>query len=291
VFVRSGGVWTEQAKLVPADGVEGNGFGWAVALDGDTAIVAAPEDSFGGFLAGAAYVFVRSGSTWTQQAKLLPADGAAGDSFGRSALDGDTAIIAAAGVDANGENSGAAYVFTRTGDAWTEQAKLLASDGIADDLFGRYLALDGGAAVIAAPGHDWNGTDSGSVYVFARTAGGWTEQAKLLADDGVLEDEFGTGVAFDGDTAVFGAHYDDDLGLNSGSAYVFRLVIPVCGDGNLDPDTGEECDDGNNVDGDGCAADCTLEHEVPATTGVGVLVLVLALGAAATRALRRKTAT
>jgi hypothetical protein len=222
VFTGSGGVWTERAKLLAADGAGYDQFGIDVALEGDTAVIGAWGDDDNGAASGSVYVFTGTGAAWTQRAKLLASDGDGGDNFGGSvALDGDTALIGAHEDDDNGWDSGSAYVFTRTAGVWTEQAKLLPSDGAAEDLFGVSVALDGDTALIGA--HEDHHFDPGSAYVFTRTAGVWTEQAKLLPSDGVNSDRFGIAVALDGDTALVGADYDDDNGTNSGSAYVFRL--------------------------------------------------------------------
>ncbi len=224
VFIREGTAWTQQAKLLPADGAAGDNFGYGVNLDGDTAIIGACLDDDNGLDSGSAYVFVRNGTTWTQQAKLLPADGAAGDNFGyRVNLDGDTALMAAFLDDDNGLDSGSAYVFVREGTTWTQQAKLLPADGDEDDQFGRgKVSIDGDTAIIGAFLDDDNGLDSGSAYVFVREGTTWTQQAKLLPADGDEDDQFGRGkVSIDGDTAIIGAFLDDDNGLDSGSAYVF----------------------------------------------------------------------
>ena len=102
-------------------------------------------------------------------------------------------------------DSGSAYVFTRTGTTWTEQAKLTASDGAADDRFGSSVAIAGDTIVVGAYWDDDNGSDSGSAYVFTRTGTTWTEQAKLTASDGAADDQFGRSVAIAGDTIVVGA--------------------------------------------------------------------------------------
>jgi hypothetical protein len=226
VFTRSGGVWTEQAKLLASDKDNNELFGWSVALDGDTAIIGAFYESDGGTnINGAAYVFTRSGGVWTEQAKLLASDKDTNENFGRSvALDGDTAIIGAYFEDDGGtNNNGAAYVFTRSGGVWTEQAKLLASDKADEDRFGSSVALDGDTAVIGASWEDDGGTNNnGAAYVFTRSGGVWTEQAKLLASDKDGGDYFGFSVALDGDTAVFGAYAKDDgVTRGKGAAYVF----------------------------------------------------------------------
>jgi hypothetical protein len=222
VFSRSGTSWSQQAKLTATDGAAGDEFGYSVALSGDTAVVGAARDDDKGNDSGSAYVFTRSGTSWSLQAKLTAADGAAGDVFSISvALSGDTAVIGADLDNEKGENSGAAYVFTRSGSTWSQQAKLTAADGAAGDLFGIRVALSGDTAVIGAARDDDKGDNSGAAYVFIRSGTTWSQQAKLTAADGAASDRFGTRVALSGNSAVIGAILDDDKSDNSGSAYVF----------------------------------------------------------------------
>jgi hypothetical protein len=122
--------------------------------------------------------------------------------------------------DDNGVDSGSVYVFTRSGTTWAQQVKLLALDGAAGDNFGGNFDLDGDTLLVGAMMDDDKGTNSGSAYIFTRTGTTWTQQQKLLASDGVLNDQFGV-VSLDVDTALIGAWYDDDMGTNSGSVYVF----------------------------------------------------------------------
>ena len=216
----------EVAKLVADDGATNDFFGFSVALSGDTAVIGAFRDSddVKGVDSGSAYVFTRSGTNWGQQAKLTATDGAANDTFGGNvALSGDTAVIGALGDDddVNGVDSGSAYVFTRSGTSWSEQAKLSAADGAAGDEFGYSVALSGDTAVIGAARDDDKGNDSGSAYVFTRSGTSWSQQAKLTAADGAAGDVFSISVALSGDTAVIGADLDDEKGDNSGAAYVF----------------------------------------------------------------------
>jgi len=221
IFARTGTTWTQQQKLLASDGAAGDWFGWVVSLDGDTALVGAPQNDDNGNNSGSAYVFTRSGTTWTQQAKLTASDGAAGDRFSDYAVDleGDTAIIGACYNDDNGTDSGSAYVFTRTGTTWTQQTKLLATDASAGDNFGCFVSLYGDTALIGACAFDFS--NPGSAYVFTRTGTTWTQQAKLTASDGAAGDWFGTCVSLSGDTALIGAVLDNDHGHWSGSAYVF----------------------------------------------------------------------
>jgi len=181
VFVLSGGVWTQQAKLTASDAAAYDWFGVSVAVSGDTAVIgSALGDLAGGTDAGSAYVFVRSSGVWTQQAKLTAADAAADDNFGISvSVSADTALIGACGDEhAGGAYAGSAYVFVRSGGVWTQQAKLLASDAAAYDLFGVSVAVSSDTAVIGSHRDDHaGGADAGSAYVFVRSGGVWTQQA------------------------------------------------------------------------------------------------------------------
>ena len=222
VFTRSGAEWHPPAKLVAADGADGDEFGYSVAVSGDTVVVAAPRDDDGHEDSGSVYVFTRSDSGWHEQAKLTAADGAEGDLFGISvAISGDTIVVGADLADDKGENSGAAYVFTRSGSTWAEQAKLTADDGAAGDLFGIRVSVSGNTAAIGAARDDDGQDNSGSAYVFVREGSTWRQQAKLTADDGAANDRFGTRVEIQGDTAVIGAILGDAGIADVGAAYVF----------------------------------------------------------------------
>ena len=180
--------WSEQQKLVANDGAEEDDFGFSMVLSGDTLVVGASYDSNdNGSNSGSAYVFVPSGTTWTQQQKLVASDGAANDDFGISvALSGDTLVVGAALDDDNGSTSGSVYVFVRSGTTWTQQQKLVASDGVAYDEFGGSVTLDGDTLVVGAALDDDNGSASGSVYVFVRSGTSWSLQQKLVASDGAV---------------------------------------------------------------------------------------------------------
>ncbi|MCP4420127.1 MAG: tandem-95 repeat protein [Chloroflexi bacterium] len=224
IFTRSGSTWSQQAKLIASDAAADDVFGTSVAASGDTVIIGASRDDDNGNSSGSAYIFTRSGSTWSQQAKLTANDGAADDIFGISvAVSGDTAVIGAYGDDDNGNYSGSAYIFTRSGSTWSQQAKLTASDGAADDFFGRSVAVSEDTAIISANGNDDNGSHSGAAYIFIRSGNTWSQQTKLTASDAAAIDNFGTSVAVNGDTAVIGAYLDDD----NGSAYVFATTPPA----------------------------------------------------------------
>ncbi|MBK8035851.1 MAG: FG-GAP repeat protein [Verrucomicrobiaceae bacterium] len=174
VFTRSAGVWSQQAYLKASNTGAGDRFGDSVALSSDTAVIGAWAEDSGSLNSGAAYVFFRSGSTWTQQAYLKASNSGAGDSFGVSvAVSGDTAVIGAdqedsgaTGADGNQADnsltdSGAAYVFTRSGSTWTQQAYLKASNTGSLHNFGWSVAMSGDTAVIGASGEASNATGVG----------------------------------------------------------------------------------------------------------------------------------
>jgi len=235
VFARNDDGWHQQAKFAANDGDKRDGFGDTVALasDGTTAILGAPED---GDSAGSAYVFERNGDEWRQQAKLTASDGDEGDLLGSSvtlAGDGTTALVGAPeDEDPGGESAGSTYVFARNGDGWHQQAKLAASDGDEGDLLGSSVTLagDGTTALVGAPrDEDPNGDRAGSAYVFARNGDGWRQQTKLVASDGIAGDAFGKSVAMagGGETVLLGAPEDESgHGQEPGSAYVFGPGSP-----------------------------------------------------------------
>jgi hypothetical protein len=227
-----------QAYVKPSDTETNDQFGYSVAISGSTMIIGAPNEcsnatgvngnqtNKNGFQSGAAYVFVRSGSNWTQQAYLKASNTGVGDHFGQSvAIYGDTIIVGApseasnaSGVNGNqandnATNSGAAYIFVRSGTNWNQQAYLKASNTGAEDRFGDSVAISGdivivGATVEASGSHEVNGDQNdntvpyaGAAYAFARSGTNWSQQGYLK---GPSNDEFGGSVSVSGNTAVVG---------------------------------------------------------------------------------------
>jgi FG-GAP repeat protein len=239
VFVRKGGVWTEQQMLVPNDGAAGDGFGGAVAIQGNTIVVGASgvdvREVVGGRPvtradAGAVYVFVQRGGAWLQEQKLLASDRSTNALFGTSvALQGDTVAVGAMG-DENGR--GSAYVFTRSGQVWTEQQKLVANDRIPPCppppaqqcdfpffVFGRSMALAGDTLVVGSPRNGLElPTPPGAAYVFVRSNGMWTQRQKLVASDDGDTNGFGNAFSLSGDTLTVAAPGDHQ---ERGAVYVF----------------------------------------------------------------------
>lgn len=248
IFVRSGTTWSQQQKLVASDRGTSDQFGFGVSVSNEYVIISASvddEDASGGnFLtsAGSAYIFVRSGTTWSQQQKIVPSDRAANDWFGWSvSINGDYAIIGAPreDEDASGGNTisdaGSAYIFVRNGATWTQQQKIVASDR-AGDWFGISVSINGSYIILGSRFDDKDASglnalaDAGSAYIFVRSGTTWSQQQKLVATDRAAGDEFGIGVSIYGDYAIVGAFFEDEnaSGANTlsgaGSAYIFTRI-------------------------------------------------------------------
>ena len=235
VYVRSGTSWSQQAKLTASDAATYNFFGENVALDsdGDTAIIGASAEDTTYSDSGAAYVFVRSGTSWSQQAKLKPNDLAASDQLGYKVAisdDGNTVAVASPYIDATYTDAGAVYIFTRSGTSWSQQAKLTASDKAANDNFGFDVALsgDGNTLLVGAHLDDSTYTDQGAAYVFTRSGSTWSQQAKLTASNAQQSDQFGRSLDLneDGNYAIVGSYaVQVYIFTRSGSTWSQQQVI------------------------------------------------------------------
>lgn len=167
VFVRSGATWIQQAKLTPANPAGVFGFGNSVSIHGDTAFIGAGADGAVGIGAGSAFVFERSGVTWTQRARLLALDGAASDGAGSSVwFDGTYAVIGSPGHDGAGAEMGAAYVYARRGDGWAFQMRILPPAASSQARFGRSVSIGGQMVVIGMDQDDDNGNNAGAAYAY-----------------------------------------------------------------------------------------------------------------------------
>lgn len=205
IFKKTASTWVQQDKLLPLDLNADSNFGFSVDIDGEYAVVGATEHHSS--RTGAAYIYKNTGEGWVQQTKLSPSDGTSADSFGYSvAIDDDTVLVGSIYDDDNGENSGSAYVFKRNSNTWTQQDKLLPSDGKAYDFFGYSVSLEGDAALIGATSTGYYNEDRiGSAYVFKRNGDSWNQQAILTASDGASRDAFGRSVSINGGRLVVGS--------------------------------------------------------------------------------------
>jgi hypothetical protein len=231
VFQREGKTWLFQEKLAASKDMMHSAFGFSVSLSGNTALIGRRLDTDSRNLSQiSAYVFQRSGRHWVEQAKLAPSHATPNQGAVTVAIDGDFAVLGARqhGIG-NQQNQGAAYVFQRRGNTWTEQATLRASDGAQGDQFGSTVAVSGRSILVGAPMH---GGVKGSAYLFAlaNEASGkllgqdgqrWAQRAKLVAQDGAIGDGFAGSVSLSGNSALIGAPLRY-IGGNTleGSAYV-----------------------------------------------------------------------
>lgn len=216
VFTTSdgGSTWTQQQKLQASDPGSSIRFGYTVSLDGDTLAV-------GRQYADDAFVFTRSGSTWTQQQEL-----SGSGQFGIDiSLDGDMLAVGAWNYDSDGiNNCGAAYVFTRSGSTWTQQAIVKQSDPLAGANFGYRLALSNRMLHVGAPGTGGANGQRGASYIFSTVDNGstWTQEIKLVHASPTDGDQFGYDVDIGLDTAIVGVHQDDEPSYTDvGAVHVF----------------------------------------------------------------------
>ena len=271
VFVRNGDTWSQEAYIKPNNPDLGDFFGGALSIDDNTLVVGVPGEDGGGSgvnadqsvnnwtSAGAAYVFVRDGGTWSQQAYLKASNTGVNDNFGWNVgVSSETVVVGALFEDSNAtgingdqednssSSAGAAYVFTRTGDTWAQQAYVKASNTGAEDGFGSGIGISGETLVVGARGESSNATGvngdqsnnsitgSGAAYVFVRDGSTWSQQAYLKASNPGSGDAFGFALAIDGDDLVVGAVFEDsnatgvdgngsdNSASGAGAAYVFR---------------------------------------------------------------------
>lgn len=217
--------WQQQAKLVAEPAYASDTLGGNVALRNHMALLGASRRDDKGEDAGAVFAFEKTADSWSQTQILTGVDAQAGDAFGQSiGLTERFLVIGAPHSDAPHKDSGSAYVYVRDNNKWQFQAKLIADDGVAGDLFGISVAIDGDTLLIGADLNDEKAENAGAVYVYVFDGEKWQQQAKLMAQDGANTDIFGVRVALFGDTALISARRDDieGVGTDAGSAYIFE---------------------------------------------------------------------
>ncbi len=268
VFKRAtSGIWAQESKFVitGSDAAAEEDFGWSVSIYGDRALVSAPFDDISSVLnRGSAYTFKRStAGVWTLEAKLVPSDGATNDFFGYSLCLFNNQIIASSPYDdiASAADRGSAYIFQLSGTStWTQEAKIVGSDGVASDFFGAAVALQGNLAIATSPNDDATAqggsttfNNIGSAYLFTQTGTStWTQEARFTGSDGLADKFFGISANIYGERAIIGANGDDigtPLKTDQGSAYIFHLKPIDCNNNGI-PDAEDISS--------GIAQDCNL---------------------------------
>jgi hypothetical protein len=221
ILTRSGSTWSQQgAKLTGTEDSGASGFGSSVALSADdsTALIGGQDDDGG---VGAAWIFTRSGSTWSQQgAKLTGAGESGAGAFGWSAALSASGATALIGGEADDGDLGAAWVFTRSGSTWTQQGpKLVGNTGSDKAFFGSGVALSASGNIALVGGHDYD--DIGATWEFTRSRSRWRlREAPLSGGEEAGFGAFGSSVALssDGETALIGGQGDEEF---VGAAWVF----------------------------------------------------------------------
>ncbi len=236
IYDLSGGSWTE-SKITPSDGFSFDRFGISLAVDNDRIVVGAIGDDTNGTDAGAIFIHDWDGTTWIST-KVTASDGDVNDRFGADVgISLDRVVVGAPGDDDNGTSSGSMYVYSWDGSAWNEE-KILSNDAAAFDNFGESVSIDVDRIAVGAFGES---NYEGAVYVYDWTGSSWSE-TKLTASDGSGFDYLGASVSVSGNRVLAGAHFNDDNGLDSGSAYLFEK------NGGTWTETLLLASDGNNSD-------------------------------------------
>ncbi|MCA9273041.1 MAG: hypothetical protein KDA31_08355 [Phycisphaerales bacterium] len=245
VFTREGAKgWVFDTKLHASDPRQFSNFGDGIAVSGDTAIIAASRDREIGIESGAAYIFRRDASGWSEQTKLQSNDIAADDRFGYSvAISGDAIMVGAPGEDSGGEFAGAAYAFRFNGTNWTQEDKMRPTAITTGDVFGTSVAIQDDLVIVGSISSVIGGLGDGmgSAYVYRYTGFDWDQEDAIIPAGAVPFDWFGASVSLAGDTAFIGAPFTLDAGmLEVGKVFVFDLGCLPCiadtnGDGMLSP--------------------------------------------------------
>ena len=221
VYVRSGSTWLLQQEINNPSPVAGDWFGYSVSLYGDTLLVGAYGEDTGASAAGSAYVYTRSGTTWTLQQEINNPSPVAGDSFGYNvSLYGDTLVVGAYLEDTGAAAAGSVYVYVRSGSTWSLQQEINNPNPAIDDRFGYAVSLYNDILTIGAY-YDTSGTVGGSAYVYTRSGTTWSLQQEINNPNLIANDFFGAAISVYQDTLLVGAYGEDTGASSAGSVYIF----------------------------------------------------------------------
>ena len=223
------GSWTFFQKLIADDGVAGDNFGSAIAIDSNYLMVGAFHDDIGENLnQGSVYIYTLNDGLWVKKQKVTGSNGGTGDAFGYNiSIHKNTMVVGAAEDDiAAATDAGSAYIFNldSASGIWNESQKIVAPDGTGGDFFGNWVSMDQNKIVITAIYDDVSNIyRRGSAYVFTRQNGSWAQTSKIVASDGMYNDCFGTTAVVHGDYIFIGSFGTDGQFINQGAVYVYKL--------------------------------------------------------------------
>jgi len=218
-------VWLIHQKIIADDASAGDEFGKAVSLNEDELFSGAWLDDDQGSNSGSVYVFKRQNNIWRQSAKLYPDPAAPYDQFGNfMASAGDYLLVGVPENKANGPKSGCAFLFEKTDGEWKQTDRWIPSDGHEGAHFGQSVTIGENWAAVGAYKSDSYCTDCGGVYLYRKNENTWEYFTTLIPEDVKNGDHFGNAIHLEGDLLAVGAYFDDDLGANSGSVYLYHFV-------------------------------------------------------------------
>jgi len=226
IYHRIGQSWIQEKKISPEDGLASDRFGWAVDIWEDYIIVGSLNDyTANQTLTGSAYVYKRDGAEWNLVSKLYPEDGGNFDEYGASlSIKDNLVLVGAHHHDGNGENSGAAYLYSNQDTAWVFQEKLTASDASPIAEFGRSVSVSAGLATIGAFQDVVNNNDTtGAVYVYRNNANVWEEEAKITTPETTFNMAFGIDNDHLGNKLAIGTTNANTTGVaQSGAVFMYE---------------------------------------------------------------------
>ncbi|MES2777476.1 MAG: FG-GAP repeat protein [Bacteroidota bacterium] len=229
VYRFENGAWSQMQKLVANDGASGDNFGAGLGIDSNYLMIGAHSDDVGENLdQGSVYIFKLENGSWVQKQKITGSNGGSGDIFGINlTMSKGHAVVGASKDDiAAAIDAGSAYIFKLndiTG-VWSETQKIYPNDVSGGDTFGNWISISGDKIIVTAIYDDANGVyRKGSAYIYTYQANTWVQTAKLVANDGANNDNFGTNASIHGDFVLVGAYNADATYANQGACYLFKL--------------------------------------------------------------------
>ncbi|MFH1195170.1 MAG: T9SS type A sorting domain-containing protein [bacterium] len=235
-----------EVKILPADGTAGDEFGYEISTYGNYSIIGSLRDDDKGENSGSAYIYLKSGDTIAQEAKLTASDGVAGATFGKSvSIYGTDVVVGSPWRNIYGTNSGGTYAFRKNGSVWEQTANLFPADGLqADDHFGWSVSIYGNYLVTSSMKDGDLAPYAGAIYFFRKETDNWIQMGKHMANDGDFGDQFGRSVSMYGDYCAVGSPYNLGNGTYCGAVYIFKRYTDAWFQlTKIVPETGESGDD------------------------------------------------